>query len=143
MVCRQSQPRRRAAAAAEFAVLAPFLAFVFVIGVDAARVFYHSLVVTYCARDGAAYGCWSQANAKDTAGIKAAATADNSAIAGITSDSVAVTLDSNTSPTTVRVVVNYNFRTIASYVIPGKFNVPTTYVITRSCQMNVAPDTPS
>ena len=40
MVCRHpSQSRRRGAAAAEFAVLAPFLAFVFVIGVDAARVF--------------------------------------------------------------------------------------------------------
>lgn len=134
---------RRAAAAAEFAIVAPFIVFCFIVGIDFARVYYHSLVVTYCARDGAAYGCWSQSNAKDTAGIQSAATADNSAIAGINSSAVTVALDNNTSPTTVTVTVRYTFRTLANYVIPNAFNIPSTWVITRTCQMNVAPDVPS
>jgi hypothetical protein len=47
---------RRALAAVEFAVLAPFLAFLFVLTVDFARVFHYQQVVEQCARNGALYG---------------------------------------------------------------------------------------
>src|SRR5262249_38652771 len=52
-----SRPQRRAvrrgAAAVELAVLLPFLAFLFVIAVDWSRIFYYSMTVTNCARNGA------------------------------------------------------------------------------------------
>jgi Flp pilus assembly protein TadG len=47
---------RRAVAAVEMAVLAPFLAFLFVITVDFARVFYYQLTLDDCARNGALLG---------------------------------------------------------------------------------------
>jgi Flp pilus assembly protein TadG len=47
---------RRAVAAVELAVLAPFLAFLFVITVDFARVFYYQLTLDDCARNGALLG---------------------------------------------------------------------------------------
>src|SRR5438477_7483392 len=47
--------RRRGVAAVELAVLLPFLAFLFVIAVDWSRIFYYSLTVSNCARNGALY----------------------------------------------------------------------------------------
>ena len=47
---------RRGVAAVELAVLAPFLAFLFVITVDFARVFYYKLTIDNCARNGALFG---------------------------------------------------------------------------------------
>src|SRR5262245_31310609 len=52
---RRTHPERRGAAAVEMAVLLPFLAFLFVIGVDWARIFYYSITVANCARNGALY----------------------------------------------------------------------------------------
>ncbi len=46
---------RRGTAAIELAVLAPFLVFLFVIAVDWARVFYFSVTIDDCARNGAYY----------------------------------------------------------------------------------------
>src|SRR6516164_7564229 len=46
---------RKGAQAVEFAILLPFLAFLFVIAVDWARVFYYSIAVANCARNGALY----------------------------------------------------------------------------------------
>src|SRR5436190_1934358 len=106
MICRRSTQNRSGAATVEFAVLAPFLAFCFVVGVDVARVFYYSLVVTYCARDGATYGMWSQSQAKDAASIAKAAIADDSAIArnDVFSNATA-TVTSNTTSGLVSTVV--------------------------------------
>ena len=44
--------RRRAGAAAEFAVLLPFLIFLAVIGTDWARLFYYTISIESCARTG-------------------------------------------------------------------------------------------
>src|SRR6516164_7092738 len=46
---------RKGAQVVEFAVLLPFLAFMFVIAVDWARIFYYSIAVANCARNGALY----------------------------------------------------------------------------------------
>ena len=51
----QTRKPRRAAAAAEAAVLAPFLVFVFVVTVDFSRIFRQSVTVVDCARNGALY----------------------------------------------------------------------------------------
>ena len=67
---------RRAAAAVELAILLPLLAFLFVIGVDFARVYKHTLTLMNCARSGALYGSNSPTRAADTATIKEIALAD-------------------------------------------------------------------
>src|SRR5262249_3064330 len=54
---RVSSRLRRAAAAVELAVLLPFLMFLFVIAVDWSRVFYASVIVSNCARNGALSAC--------------------------------------------------------------------------------------
>ena len=47
--------RRRGSAAVEFALLLPFIAFLYVAGTDFARVFYYSQMIENCARNGAIY----------------------------------------------------------------------------------------
>jgi hypothetical protein len=50
---RQAPRARRGVAATELAVLLPFLAFLFVVGVDWSRLFYYSVTIDNCARNGA------------------------------------------------------------------------------------------
>ena len=49
----QNRKNRRGVAAVEMAVLLPLLVFMFVLGVDFARIFYFTLTVTNAARNGA------------------------------------------------------------------------------------------
>src|SRR5262245_64291139 len=53
----RKRARRGGAAAVELALLLPLLAFLFVVAVDFCRLFYYSLTVNNCARNGALYGC--------------------------------------------------------------------------------------
>src|SRR5262245_16575189 len=69
-------PVRPGAALVEFAILLPILMFLFLAGVDFARIYYFSTTLTNCARNGAQYGCLDLTHAQDTAGIQAAALAD-------------------------------------------------------------------
>src|SRR5260370_21709411 len=46
---------RQAVAAVELALLLPFLVFIFIIAVDWGRVFYYSVTVNNCARNGALF----------------------------------------------------------------------------------------
>ena len=52
---RKNPGARRGAAAVELALVLPFLAFLFVIAVDWSRIFYFTVIVTSCARNGALY----------------------------------------------------------------------------------------
>src|SRR6266404_2057375 len=47
--------KRRGVAAAELALLLPFLIFIFALAVDWSRLFYYSMIVDNCARNGAMY----------------------------------------------------------------------------------------
>jgi Flp pilus assembly protein TadG len=124
-------------AAVELAIVLPFLCFLFVVAVDFARIFYFSLTVANCARNGALYGSQNPTNALDTSGISTAAAMDadnlNSQLLTVTSAT-----DSPTSPTYVDVTVTYPFTTITSF--PG-INSQTT--ITRTVRMLVVPLTPN
>src|SRR6266540_111033 len=128
------RPRRRGTAAVELALLLPFLCFAFVAAVDFARVFYYSIAVSNCARNGALYGSADQAHALDSAGITAAAQVDavNLSQLGVTSST-----DSSTSPTYVQVTVTYPFTTITNY--PG---IPNQVNLNRTVRMSVVPATP-
>lgn len=135
-------PARRGLAIVEFAVCLPLLAFLFVITVDFARVFYYSVAVTNCARDGAVYGSSDAKHAVDTAGIAAATRADAQNPAGtsyIDPAQLAVTssVDSLTNPTLVTVTVTYPFNSISSF--PG---VPVQTLLRRTVQIPVAPAVP-
>src|SRR5262245_59372952 len=125
-------PRRRAAASVEFAVLLPFICFAFVVAVDFSRVYYYSIAVSNCARNGSA----DQAHALDSAGITAAAQVDavnlDLSQLGVTSST-----DSSTSPTYVDVTVSYPFTKITNY--PG---IPDKVSLNRTVRMSVVPATP-
>src|SRR6516165_8956087 len=94
----QAKTRRWATAAAEFALFLPVLCFMFVAIIDFGRVFYFSIAVNNCARNGALYGSQDPTSAVDTAGISTAALKDtfNMTAAQLTESS---TTDSATSPT--------------------------------------------
>jgi Flp pilus assembly protein TadG len=135
---RRTHPRahraRRGAATVELALLLPFLAFIFVIGVDYSRVFYYSVTVTNCARNGAAYGCQDTGKAADQTGIQNAALADGS---NLTAGQLSVSSTTDSS-TYVEVTASYPFTTLTRY--PG---VPSSITLTRVIRMRVAPAVPT
>jgi Flp pilus assembly protein TadG len=134
-----ARPGRRATAVAELAVLLPFLCFAFVAALDFGRVFYFSLTVTNCARNGALYGSANTTQALDTSGIQTAAQKDGANLT-LSQLHVSSSTDSTTSPTTVTVTVTYPFSTITGYTFPG---VTGPMTLTRTVQMKVVPATPN
>jgi len=107
---------RRGVAAVKLALLLPFLAFFVVVGVDWARIWYYSAIVTSCARNGARY-----ASDPDTQRSSPYANVTEAALADAPKLSEAPTVISNTGTDTsgryVEVIVSWPFRTIANY--PG------------------------
>lgn len=127
---------RQGVAAVELAVLLPLLAFLFVIGVDFARLFYHLITVTNCARNGAVYAADNATNAADTEAIKKAALADAKDLGTDPSVSSRTSTDADGNPC-VLVTVSWNFHTLSRF--PG---VPDTVALSRTVQMRVAPKLP-
>ena len=127
--------RRKGVAAVELAVLLPLLMFLFVIAVDYARIFYYSVTVENCARNGAL--CASNAFTYPMPySIIQAALADGASLSPpLTASDVTVAngTDANNNPT-VTVTINYTFQTITKY--PG---LPSTVNLARSVEMRVAP----
>lgn len=124
---------RRGAAAVETALLLPFLCFVFIATVDFGRVFYYSLTISNCARNGALYGSADTQHAQDTSGIQAAARADASNL-----DPQLLNVEPSNNGTSVAVTVTYPFTTITKY--PG---IPSRTNLSRTVRMNVLPATPN
>lgn len=95
---------RFGSAAVELALLSPLLCFLFVVAIDYARVFYFTMAVTSCARNGALYGSQDPTTANNQSGILAAASMD---AANLNSQLLTVTsaTDSSTNPTYVTVNV--------------------------------------
>jgi Flp pilus assembly protein TadG len=137
MLCRTPRrpARRKAVAAVELAVLLPFLAFIFVVTVDFSRIFYDSLILANCARNGALYGCANPTNAQDTAGIQNAALADATNLTP--APTVTSTTGTNSDGNYVQVTVTFTFQTLTNY--PG---IPNSITLTRTVQMRVTPVLP-
>jgi Flp pilus assembly protein TadG len=135
---RKSSRSRRGAAAAELAVLLPFLAFLFVIAVDWARIFYYPLVVDNCARNGAVYASDSYAPIKSPyATLQDAAQAD----APNLSPKPTVTSVSGVDASGNKYVdctVSYAFSTFSNF--PG---VPKSNTIVRTVRVYQAPQAPN
>jgi Flp pilus assembly protein TadG len=129
--------RRKGAAAVELAVLLPLLVLLFLIATDYSRVFYCSLTLENCARNGALsasnafnypmpYSSIAQATIADGANLNPPLTTSDVTVSNGT--------DANGNPN-VTVTVNYTFRAITKY--PG---LPSTINLTRSVEMRVAPN---
>ncbi len=140
-----SRRARRGAATVEFALLLPFLCFVFLATIDFCRVFYCSLTVSNCARDGALGGAlWASdptnypltANSIQAA-AQAAAQRDASNL-NLQQLSVNSSTDSSINPTYVSVTVTYPFTTITQY--PG---IPRQVNLNRTVRMSVLPASPT
>src|SRR5437773_12355127 len=126
-------PRRPAAAALELAVLLPLLIFLFLIGVDFARVYYFTVTTVNCARNGALYGSTDTAHSLDTAGIRTAALADATNLSPAPDVASATGTDAAGNPYVI-VTVTTDFHTVINY--PG---IPSTVPLTRTVQMRVGP----
>jgi Flp pilus assembly protein TadG len=131
---------RRAAAAAEIAILGSVLALVMVISIDFARLFLTYLTVTNCAYAGAMYGSQDTTHSTNTTGIQSAAVAEGASLSpALASANVSSTTgnDANSDPY-VSVTVTYSsFTTLITY--PG---VPHTMTLSRTVQMRVTPSVP-
>jgi Flp pilus assembly protein TadG len=146
---------RSGASAVELALLLPFLVFLFVITIDFGRVYYYSLTLTNCARDGALYASdpvtqqhspYSVLNADGVtvnlnASVPIAALAEAPLFANLQSKPTVAPpyffTDAN-GRSLVQVSVTYQFNTISRIPL-----VPDSFTLTRTVTMEVAPQRPS
>jgi Flp pilus assembly protein TadG len=121
---------RRGTALTEFAFLLPVLLFLFVVGVDYARVFKASIVVTQCARNGALYASDPNvANSLPFESVEEAALVEAGELES--SPTVTTTTGADTSGYTwTEVTVRYPFKTLLT--LPG---VPNQVDIVRTVRM--------
>ncbi len=128
---------RRGAAAVEMAILAPFLIFIVVVGVDWSRIFYMSVTLTNCARNGAL-------NASDPYSliqpaydnVTAAALADAPNLSP--QPQVMTATGSDSSGTYLDCTVTSTFKTLTN--LPG---VPSNTIIKRTVRVYQSPRLPT
>ncbi len=133
----RSVSRRKGAAAVELAVLLPLLTFLFLIATDYARIFYYSLTLENCARNGALCASNAFNYPMPYSSVAQAAIADGASLSpALTASDVTVTngTDANGN-SSVTVTINYTFQTITNY--PG---LPSSVNLVRSVEMRVAPN---
>jgi Flp pilus assembly protein TadG len=137
MRTRHKRARRDGIATLELAFLAPFLAFIFVAAVDYGRIFYYSLTIENCARQGALYASDPVVASQSTySSISAAALADASNLSPTPTVSSSSGTDSS-NRSYVDVTVTYTFTTLTNY--PG---IPSSTTISRTVRVDVAPTVP-
>ncbi|MBI1916730.1 MAG: pilus assembly protein [Planctomycetes bacterium] len=137
-ICNLQSAIRRGAAAAELAIVLPFVALMFVAAIDFCRVYYAAQTVENCARSGALYASGAARRNTSTTtpedAAKQAAVAEGASLdPPLQTQDVDVTLDS----TTATVTVTYRFSMFTSY--PG---LPGVSVVRRSVTMPLAPKAP-
>lgn len=125
---------RRGMAAVELALLVPPILLVFMGAIDYARVFYASVTVANCARNGALYASDPTfAASTPYTTLTQAATADALNLSPTPTVTSATGTDSSGN-SYVDVTVSYPFHTVASY--PGISN---SVLISRTARMPLAP----
>jgi Flp pilus assembly protein TadG len=118
------------------ALLLPVLAFLFVIGVDFARLFYHYATITNCARNGALHAT-DPANSPYTT-TQAAGLADASNLSPQPTVSNPTAGTDGAGNPYVEVTVSYSFQPLTSY--PG---IPSPLNLARTVRMRVPPAVPN
>jgi Flp pilus assembly protein TadG len=130
-------------AAVELAILAPVLAFLFLVSVDFSRLFYETLIVANCARNGALWASDPVAAAYSPfASVQQAALRDATDLSPSPTVTSTTTVDNDGNPC-VQVTVSYQFQTIANYSMPQLFTIPQTVNFSRTVQMRVSPRIPN
>jgi Flp pilus assembly protein TadG len=135
---RPMRARRRGVAAVELAFLLPFLVFLFVIAVDWSRIYYTSMIVENCARNGALFAADPFSTyQKPYPDITTAALADAPDLSPPPTVTTANGTAADGTPY-VDCTVSYTFQTISNF--PG---VPSSTTITRTVRVYQAPALPS
>jgi len=127
---------RRGVSTVEMAFLLPFLAFIFVVTIDFARVYYQAVVLEDSVRTGAIYGSMDPTHALDTTGIQNAVLTNATDLKPSPSVSSTTGTDAAGDPY-VQVTATWTFNTVTKF--PG---IPTSTVLTRVVRMRVAPSVP-
>ncbi len=136
--------RRSGVAATELAVVLPFICLLFVITIDFARIFYVSLTLASCARNGALFASnianytgW-EGSSSQISSVQQAAVADAPSLnPALSTSNVSVTNGTSNGNSVITVSVTYTFTTITNF--PGAPSI----TLTRSEQTRVAPAAPS
>lgn len=134
---RAGRRARWAAVAIEFAIVVPLLAFVAVVAVDFARVFYFTMTLWNCARQGALYGSDAlAAQHSPYANLTSAALADaaNLSPPPVISSSTGTDGAGNA---VISVTAGGTFSMVAHY--PG---VGHSFALSRTVQMRITPTLP-
>jgi Flp pilus assembly protein TadG len=147
--------RRRGVAVAELAVLAPVLAFLFLMVIDFARIFYYSITIENCAEVSALFAsqCWDNQNqqwignvqywqgpSSSVSGAQGAGELDGTNLSPALADSnINVTTGKDADGNSVAIVkVTYTFDTIAPF-----WGIASSITLTRTAQMRIGPAAPS
>src|SRR5262245_2794442 len=136
--CKQGQRRRRGVAVVELAVLLPLLILLFLITVDFARVFYFSLTLTNCARNGAMYASDPLGQVESPfANVQAAALSDATNLTPQPTVTSVNGVDAS-GRAYAEVTAQYTFRTITKFpLIPSQVN------LSRKVRMYIAAAIPN
>jgi hypothetical protein len=146
---------RPGVAAAELAILAPFMAFVFLVTVDWARIFYYAVVLENCARNGAYYasdyGIYDYQNPPDAA-LEDTSNLNPPPVVTImyssspggpyTLTTPPASYINGGAPAYAQVQATWTFNTITSFSVPP-FGIANSVTLTRSVEMQMAPIVPS
>lgn len=134
---RSAQKPRNGAAVVELAILLPLLAFLFVIAVDWSRIFYYSITLDNCARNGALYASDPYSiGLSPYSSMSAAALADAPNLSP--QPTVTSTSGSDSYGNYVECTVTYNFQTVTNF--PG---VPQSTPLVRTVRVYQAPQFPN
>jgi Flp pilus assembly protein TadG len=134
---RSARPRRGGAAAAELALVLPFLALMFAVALDYCRIFHVSQTVQNCAWVGAMYASGNASNPN-------AASSDDAARQAAVADAASLQPPLDPSKVTIAyqggmavVTIQYEFRAMTPLLGKGG-----TVTVTRTVKMTMAPTGP-
>jgi Flp pilus assembly protein TadG len=129
---------RSGAAAAELALLLPFICFLLVLAIDFGRIFFPSLTMSGCARNGAFHDSDPVLAAESPwANSSQAATADSQSLTQQPTVTTSSGTASDGSPL-ASVQINYTFQSLTNF--PG---IPNNTPLQRTIRMRVAPTVPT
>ncbi len=134
---RPRRASRRGVACVELAVLLPLLLFLFLIAVDYGRIFYFSVTLQNCARNGAIYGSDPLAVTQSPyTSLQQAALAEATNLSPAPTITSTSGNDASGNPY-VEVTAVWQFHSVSNF--PG---IPGTTTLSRKVRMRSAPTTP-
>jgi Flp pilus assembly protein TadG len=125
---------RRSAAAAELALVVPFMVFMFAVAIDYCRVYYDVEVLNNAARSGALYASGTVPAAKGLTPLQAAQQAALAEAVSLGPPLQAQNVTLTSTSTSVTVTVNYQFQTVTPTL-----GLPPQLAVNASVTMPMAP----